>query len=121
MNLGKKTISCFVICPAKNGLERFDWIDEYTKEFMPETVKNGAKCLGKLYKDDKDFNKYGYLIVPVDIFHRQIIDMLNNNYLHYFNDEFFIYRFDNKMQIYYNQYFLPCEAIETFRFFGINK
>jgi|694.fasta_scaffold30910_4 hypothetical protein len=120
MNFTHKTISCFIITPAKQGLERFNWYEEFNKDYTPPEIKKHIDILYDIYNRYEDFNDYGYLIVPVDVFHKQIIGMINKS-PDFMADDVWIYRFDNKLEMFYKPYFLPCEVESSLKFFGINK
>lgn len=117
----KKLICAFVLCPAKSSLERYNWYEEYTKEHTAEEIKKHIPKLYELYNNDNEFNNYGYLIVPKDIFYNQIKEMVKDEVIYYEDDDRTIYRFNNKLEIYFKNYFLPCELVDTLKFFNINE
>ena len=120
LNFSKKYISSFILCPSKNGTERFNWFEEYTKDYIPSEVSNYINTLSKLQAKDKDFNEYGYLVVPKDIFYNQIKDMVNQIHKYYDDDEVTIYRFENKIEMFYKPFFLPSELVSSIKYFGLN-
>jgi hypothetical protein len=122
LNFSKKHISSFIICPSKQGIDRFNWIEEYKKDYVPEEVSKHIDKLEVLYKQYQDsFNDYGYLVVPKDIFHNQIMGMINDKYKYYEDDEVIIFYFDNKLDMFYKPFFLPAELSSSLKYFGINK
>jgi hypothetical protein len=120
MSFTKKYISCFIICPAKNGLERFNWFEEYTRDYIPSEVSEHIQKLGELHSKDVNFNNFGYLVVPKDIFYTEIKTMVSPSNIYYEDDKVAIYSFDNKLEIFYKPFFMPHELKSSLKYFGLN-
>lgn len=120
LNFSKKHISAFILCPSKNGTERFNWYEEYSKDYIPSEISEHIDTLSNLHHKDKEFNDFGYLVVPKDIFHHQIMEMVNQSNKYFENEKVIIYRFENKIEMFYKPFFLPSELVSSIKYFGLN-